>query len=202
MSQRNGQFRCPECQTQITIPDSGEISCGLCKKKSAEASYCFDCEKFLCGTCVNAHELFRDAAFSGHKVTPVKQFQAGDYEALLKRKAFCTEKYHEKEVARFYCRVCHTCICQICFNMNHKTHEIELLETAADEERAKILAGVESMKQKHQTRRDIIRQFEETDTNPEANIATAKRQLFQSAEQMIAVIHERDRGTQRPFSGK
>ena len=168
MSQRHGQFRCPECQTQIAIPegnrfdqlptsflhnsllslltvqqsgDRGENSCGLCKKKSAETSYCFDCEKFLCSHCVNAHELFRDAAFAGHKVTPVKQFQAEDYEALLKRKAFCTEKYHEKEVTRFYCRVCHTCICQICFNMNHKTHEIELLETAADEERTKNFGG-------------------------------------------------------------
>ena len=220
MSQRDGQFRCPECQTQIAIPegnrfdqlptsflhnsllslltvqqsgDSGEISCGLCKKKSAEASYCLDCERFLCGTCVNAHELFRDVAFSGHKVTPVKQFQAEDYEAFLKRKAFCTEKYHEKEVTRFYCRVCQTCICQIYINMNHKTHEIELLETAADQERAKILAGVELMKQKHQTCRDIIGQFEETAANLEANIATAKRQVSQSAEQMIAVIHERER---------
>ena len=220
MTQRDGQFRCPECQTQITIPegnlfdqlptsflhnsllslltvqqsgDRGEISCGLCKKKSAEASYCFECEKFLCSHCLDAHELFRGAAFAGHKVTPVKQFQAEDYEALLKRKAFCTQKYHEKEVTRFYCRVCHTCICQICFNMNHKTHEIELLETVADEERAKILAGVESMKQKHQTCRDIIRHFEETAANLEANIATTKRQVSQSAEQMIAVIHERER---------
>ena len=220
LSQRQGQFRCPECQTQIVIPegnrfdqlptsflhnsllslltvqqsgDRGEISCGLCKKKSVETSYCFECEKFLCCTCVNAHELFRDTAFAGHKVTPVKQFQAEDYEALLKRKAFCTEKYHEKEVTRFYCRVCQTCICQICVNMNHKTHEIELLETAADEERAKILAGVESMKQKHQTCRGIIHQLEETAANLEANIATAKRQASQSAEQMIAVIHERER---------
>ena len=220
LSQRQGQFRCPECQTQIVIPegnrfdqlptsflhnsllslltvqqsgDRGEISCKLCKKKSVETSYCFECEKFLCCTCVNAHELFRDTAFAGHKVTPVKQFQAEDYEALLKRKAFCTEKYHEKEVTRFYCRVCQTCICQICINMNHKTHEIELLETAADEERAKILAGVESMKQKHQTCRGIIRQLEETAANLEANIATAKRQVSQSAEQMIAVIHERER---------
>ena len=220
LSQRQGQFRCPECQTQIVIPegnrfdqlptsflhnsllslltvqqsgDRGEISCGLCKKKSVETSYCFECEKFLCCTCVSAHELFRDTAFAGHKVTPVKQFQAEDYEALLKRKAFCTEKYHEKEVTRFYCRVCQTCICQICINMNHKTHEIELLETAADEERAKILAGVESMKQKHQTCRGIIHQLEETAANLEANIATAKRQVSQSAEQMIAVIHERER---------
>ena len=140
MSQRDGQFRCPECQTQIAIPegnifdqlptsflhnsllsllavqqsgDGNNITCGFCKKKKDEASYCFECEKKLCCDCLNAHEVFRDAAFAGHKVTKVKQFQAEDYEALLKRKAFCTEKYHEKEVTRFYCRVCKTCICQI-----------------------------------------------------------------------------------------
>ena len=219
-SQRDGQFRCPECQTQIAIPDGNrfdqlptsflhnsllsllavqqsgdgnDITCGFCKKKKDEASYCFECEKMLCCDCLDAHEVFREAAFAGHKVTKVKQFQAEDYEALLKRKAFCTEKYHEKEVTRFYCHVCQTCICQICFVMNHKTHEIELLETAADEERAKILAGVESMKQKQQTCRDIIRQFEETSANLEANIATTKRQVSQSAEQMIAVILERER---------
>ena len=220
LSQRQGQFRCPECQTQIVIPegnrfdqlptsflhnsllslltvqqsgDRGEISCELCKKKSVETSYCFECEKFLCNHCVNAHELFRDTAFAGHKVTPVKQFQAEDYEALLKRQAFCTEKYHEKEVTRFYCRVCQTCICQICINMNHKTHEIELLETAADQERANILVGVELMMQIQQNCRDFIRHFEETAANLEANIATAKRQVSQSAKQMIAVIHERER---------
>ena len=76
--------------------------------------------------------------------------------------------------------------------MNHKTHEIEPLETAADEERATILAGVESLKQKNQSCRDIIRQFEETAANLEANVASAKRQVSQSAEQMIAVIHERE----------
>ena len=178
MSRRDGHFLCPECQTQIAIPegdrfdqlptsflhnsllsllavqqsgDGNDITCGFCKKKKDEASYCFECEKMLCCDCLNAHEVFREAAFAGHKVTPVKQFQAEDYETLLKRKAFCTEKYHEKEVTRFYCRACKTCICQICFNMNHKTHEIELLETTADEERANILAGVELMKEKHQT---------------------------------------------------
>ena len=220
MSQRDGQFRCPECQTQIAIPegnrfdqlptsflhnsllsllavqqsgDGNNITCGFCKKKKDEASYCFECEKMLCCDCLNAHEVFRDAAFAGHKVTKVKQFQAEDYEALLKRKAFCTEKYHEKEVTRFYCRVCKTCICQICINMNHKTHEIELLETAADEERANILEGVESMKQKHQTCRDIIRQLEERVANLEANITIAKRQVSQSAEQITALIRERER---------
>ena len=219
-SQRDGHFRCPECQTQIAIPegnrfdqlptsflhnsllsllafqqsgDGSQISCKVCTKKSAELSYCFDCEMLLCQECLQAHEMFQTTAFSGQKVTSVKQFQVEDYEALLKRKAFCAEKYHEKEVTRFYCRVCETCICQICLSMEHKTHEIELLDKAADEERAKILAGVESIKQKHQMCSDIIPQFEETAANLEANIATAKRQVSQSAEEMIAVIRERER---------
>ena len=220
MSQRDGQFRCPECQTQIAIPegnrfdqlptsflhnsllslltvqqssDGKEITCRLCKKNSAETSYCFDCDKFLCSTCVNAHELFRESTFSGHKVTPVKQFQEEDYEAFLKRKVFCAEKYHEKEETKFYCRVCHTCICQTCYSMEHRNHEIELLEKVADDERGKILKGVELVNQKQERCRERIRQCEETVANLEANIATAKRQVSQSAEQMIAVIHELER---------
>ena len=68
-----------------------------------------------------------------------------------------------------------------------------MLETTADEESGKILAGVEAMKQKNQTCRDSIRQFEEKAANLEANITSAKRQVSQSAEQIIAVIRERER---------
>ena len=140
-TQRQGQFRCPECQAQVNIPqgnrfdnlptgflqnsllsllavrqsgDGSQISCGICKKTSAEISYCFACEKLLCRDCVNAHELFRETAFEGHKVTPVKQFQPADYEALLKRQSFCSQQYHEREVTRFFCYQCQICVCQMC----------------------------------------------------------------------------------------
>ena len=66
ISQMNGKFRCPECQAEVDLPeancfdklpssfhhnrllsllavrqsgDGNEISCGICKKKSAEISY-------------------------------------------------------------------------------------------------------------------------------------------------------------------
>ena len=218
VSQKDGQFRCP--QAQITIPegnrfdqlptsfhhnsllgllavqrsgDGKEISCGLCKKNSAEISFCFDCEKLLCSDCVNAHELFKTAAFEGHKVTPVKQFQAEDYEALLQRKAFCPQKYHEREISRFYCRGCEICICQVCINTDHKDHAIEPLEKAADGERTNILAGAELMKLKNEVCSDAIRQLEETAAKLEAHITTAKRQVSRVAEQMITAIHQRER---------
>ncbi|KAL9955766.1 hypothetical protein ACROYT_G037142 [Oculina patagonica] len=223
-SQRQGKYRCPDCQEEIGIPegnrfdnlptsflhnsllsllavrqigDGSEISCGTCKKKSAEISYCFDCEKLLCPDCVNAHEVFQAAAaaFEGHKVTPVKQFQAQDYEALLKRKSFCSQKYHEREVTKFFCVDCQTCVCQVCINTKHKTHDVDPLEEAADGEKTKIMAGVELMKEKRKVYSDVMRQLEETASKLEDNVNTAIREVSQAAEQMIATIRERKQET-------
>ena len=221
-SQRQGKFRCPECQSEVDIPegnrfdnlptsflhnsllsllavqqsgDGSEISCGICKKKSAEISYCFDCEKMLCPDCVNAHEAFQaaSAAFEGHKITPVKQFQAQDYEALLKRKSFCSQQYHEREVTRFFCLECQTCVCQICLVTNHKNHNVDPLEKAADGEKVNIMAGVELMKEKRQVYSGVMRQLEETASKLEANVTTAIREVSQAAEQLIAKIRECER---------
>ena len=221
-SQRQGKFRCPECQSEVDIPegnrfdnlptsflhnsllsllavrqtgDGSEISCGICKKKSAEISYCFDCEKMLCPDCVNAHEAFQAAAaaFEGHKITPVKQFQAEDYEALLKRKSFCSQQYHEREVTRFFCLECQTCVCQICINTIHKNHNVDPLEKAADGEKVNIMAGVELMIEKRKVYNEVLRQLEETAFKLEANVTTAICKVSQAAEEMIAKIRERER---------
>ena len=128
-------------------------------------------------------------------MTPVKQFTAEDYEALLKRKAFCSQKYHERKVTEFYCRVCETCVCQVCLVTDHKNHDIEPLEKAADSARAKILSGAEQMKEKNIDCIDVIRGIWETAADLETNFTAAKRQVFVAAEQMIATIQERERET-------
>ncbi|KAL9987289.1 hypothetical protein ACROYT_G001571, partial [Oculina patagonica] len=219
-SQRQGFYRCPECNAQVGIPegnrfdllpnsflhksllsllavrrsnDGNEISCSMCQKKSAEINYCFDCEKFMCPDCVKAHDLFRTAAFEGHKVTPVKQFQPEDYEALLKRQSFCSQKYHEREVTRFFCLQCQDCVCQVCIVTDHKSHDVIPLDKAADDEKANIIAEAERMKEKVQACSDVIRQLEAMELELETNTATAKRSVSQTAEQMIAKIRERER---------
>ena len=221
-SQRQGLYRCPECQAQVGIPegnrfdrlpssflhnsllsllavrrsnDGNEIGCSLCQKKSAEINYCFDCEKFLCPDCIKAHDLFRTAAFEGHKVTPVTQFQPEDYEALLKRQSFCSQKYHGREVTRFFCLhdQCQISICHVCIVTNHKSHDVVPIEKAADDEKANIIAEAERMKEKIQACSDLIRQFETTEAELEANITIAKRQVSETAEQMVAKIRERER---------
>ena len=148
----------------------------------------------MCSDCVNAHELFRNTALTeGHKVTPVKQFQAEDYEALMKRQSFCAQQYHEREITTFFCLKCQTCICQICINTDHKTHEVEPLEKAADSEKANILARAELIKEKSKVCSEAIQKFEQTQLKLETNLTITKRVVSQEADQMIAKIRERER---------
>ena len=148
----------------------------------------------MCSDCVNAHDLFKNTALTeGHKVTPFKQFQAEDYEALIKTQSFCSQQYHEREVTRFFCLKCQTCVCQICINTDHKRHKVEPLEKAADSEKANILARAELMKEKSKVCSGVIHQFEQTELDLQTNISNIKREVSQAADQMIAKIGERKR---------
>ena len=144
--------------------------------------------------CVKAQDLFRAAAFEGHRVTPVKQFQPNDYEALLKRQSFCSQKYHKQEVTRFFCLQCQICVCQVCINTDHKTHNVVPLDKAADNEKAHIMSIADTIKEKMNACSDLIRQFEATELELETHITIAKRQVSQTAEQMVAKIRESERG--------
>ena len=146
----------------------------------------------MCPDCFNAHEVLK-ASFEGHRVTPVNEFKAEDYKALLKRQPFCSLEFHEKEVTRFFCFLCEACVCQICIVTDHRNHEIVLLDKAARDEKPDIISGAEMIKKKIRQLGEVIRQFEETASELERNVATAKRGVSQAADQMIAEIRERER---------
>ena len=147
----------------------------------------------MCPVCLNAHERLRSVAFEGHQVTSLKQFGEEDYSAFIRRNSFCSERNHEEEVAHFYCLECKRCICRICINMNHKNHHVDLLEKVADKERAKIVAGVELLKEKRKAYLDMIRQLEEQAAEIKANFAAAKLEVSQTADEMIAEVRARER---------
>ena len=219
-SHKQGQFRCPECQAEIDLPegnrfdrlptsffhnsllnllavrqsgDGTNITCGNCMKRSSNVHYCFDCARFLCSDrCLTAHEIMRDA-FEGHKVMPVKDFKAQDYEALLKQQPFCSKKYHEREITRFFCLQCQSCVCHLCIVTDHQNHKVNLLDEAADNEKGNIMADAALSREREKDFTDIIRQFEETASKLENNAEIATRGVTQAAEQMIAEIRERER---------
>ena len=216
-SHRQGKFRCPECKMQIDLPegnrfdslptsffhnsllsllavrqsrDGSSKTCDNCKERSSDA-YCFDCARFMCPVCLNGHEVM--TVFQGHKLKPLNEFQAQDYEALVKRQPFCTQQYHGRQFVRYFCLHCHSRVCHICIATDHGQHEVILLDEAADNEKANIMAQAVATRENEQALKEIIRKFDDTISKLETNIAIAKRGISQAAETMITKIRERER---------
>ena len=124
---------------------------------------------------------------------PVKEFQTEDYEALLKRQPFCSQQYHERQLARYFCLHCQSCVCHICISTDHRGHDVILLDEAADNEKGIIMAEAAATTQNQKALKDVIRKFDETISKLETNVAIAKRGISQSAETMITKIRERER---------
>ena len=219
VSQKEGKFRCPVCQAAIDLPegnrfdrlpnsfihnsllsllsirqsgDASSITCSQCRKTNLQMYYCFNCGRFMCLDCFNAHQLL-SATFEGHKVTPVKDFKVEDYEAVLKRQPFCSQEFHEREVTRFFRLECQVCICQICTVTDHQNHKVVLLDKAALEEKDNIMCGAKLIRNKESELCEVIKQFEETISKLDSNVATAQREVSRVAEEVIAEIRERER---------
>ena len=146
----------------------------------------------MCYECLNAHEIMRDA-FEGHRVMPVRDFQDQDYEALLKRQPFCTKKYHEREITRFYCLQCQCCVCHLCIVTDHQSHKVQLLDEAADNEKGNIMADAAESRTREKDLKETLQQFQNTANSLQENARIAKRGVSQVAEKMIAEIRERER---------
>ena len=212
----NGNIQCPLCQRQVAVPQSGtfetlpssfyinslldvlaikqcgtsNVSCGNCATKSQESSYCFQCSRFWCCDCLNAHNILREN--KEHRVVALKDFQAKDFEDVFKRPPICKKEHHEK-VLEYYCEGCEVAACQVCLNLEHGGHKIKHLELSSKEDKAKIMVQVERCKNKTRECGEEIRNIERDLWDIQDRVEAVKREVNSFAEEMILVIRERQR---------
>ena len=211
-SARHGKIKCPICQTEVAVPESGtmeslpscfyvknlldtlaikecktsKVTCGNCDEKSEEASYCFHCGGFWCKLCLNGHNILR--ANKEHRVLSLKDFQDEDFEDVLKRPAFCQKELHEKEVLKFYCKVCEVPVCQNCVIVEHNKHDVEYLEVCARTVKESTSSKLKTVKESSQLFSSCIRELEEASRILEHRSETTKRQIQETAESLILNI--------------
>ena len=96
-------------------------------------------------------------------------------------------------MTRFYCLRCQCCVCHLCIVTDHKSHEVILLDEAADNEKGNIMADAVMSRTRENDLKETIRQFHHTASELRDNAQLAKRGVSQAAEQKIAEIRERER---------
>ena len=178
-------IKCPKCQTLSRVPASGDlkdlptsfylnglidvlaikeckntqVTCGNCDKKSSEASYCFQCCIFYCEECLLGHNIMRDK--KEHRVLAVKEFQDRDYEDVLKRPVFCSRQGHQKEELKLFCKECETAVCQTCVLLDHKVHNLTLIEEEATNQRLEIKTAIETQRHNLHEKMNVIAKLDE-----------------------------------------
>ena len=211
----HGKITCPECRREFQIPGSGNpsdfptnfrinslldvlaikecstanVKCGNCDKRSAQTLYCFQCCSFWCEECILGHNIIRTN--KEHKTLALKDFQDQDFEAVLKRPAFCQKKHHEKEELKFFCKNCKVAICNTCAVTLHEGHGKMPLQEATDARKIHINYMITSLKDKMVEKRRAIEQFNQKSMEVQAKVADVKSQVQTNVDQMIAIIEAR-----------
>ncbi|KAL9968712.1 hypothetical protein ACROYT_G020831 [Oculina patagonica] len=205
-STRHGKIKCPLCQIEVAVPESGtmetlpscfylknlidilaikecntsKVTCGNCDEKSEEASYCFRCSKFWCKKCLNAHSVLKEN--KQHRVLALKDFQDKDFEDVFKRPAFCPKDLHEKKVLKFYCKECEVPACKNCVTLEHSKHDVEHLEITARAVKDNIATKLDAAKKSCQTFSSYVRELEEQSRLTEDRSQIVKGQIQQTTQ--------------------
>ena len=208
-----GTVPCPKCRTPIPIPHDGKfdttttsslhnrlvelltirtsdhrnISCANCKKETADCSFCFDCCKIYCRSCLDAHAVFK----AEHRVRALKEFHIEDYQDFLQRPVLCTEKFHESQTLVFYCKQCQLCLCQLCVVVNQKSHlehEIVPLEEAAEAKKASLVSDIRKLNLKRENLDEGVQEMDKIINKIDENVDSAKAEVKQVADILSANI--------------
>ena len=205
-------IRCPKCQTFSQVPASGDlkdlptsfylnglidvlaikeckntqVTCGNCDKKSSEASYCFQCCIFYCEECLIGHNIMRDK--KEHRVLAVKEFQDRDYEDVLKRPVFCSRQGHHKEELKLFCKECETAVCQTCVLLDHKVHNLTLIEEEATNQRLEIKTAIETQRHNLDEKMNVIAKLDEDYAKVIQQNETLKGDVQRFADGLIKTI--------------
>ena len=211
----HGKITCPECRRQFQIPGNGNprelptnvrinslldvlaikecstanVKCGNCDKRSAQTLYCFQCCSFWCEQCILGHNIIRTN--KEHKTLALKHFQDQDFEAVLKRPAFCQKKHHEKEELKFFCKGCKVAICNTCAVTLHEGHGKIPLQEATDARKIQINSVISSLKDKMVEKRKEVKKFLQKSMEVQAQVADVKSQVQTNVNKMIAIIEAR-----------
>ena len=208
-------IKCPKCQTLSRVPKSGDlkdlptsfylngltdvlaikecnksqVTCGNCDKKCSEASYCFQCCKFYCESCLKCHNTMRDK--KEHRVLALKEFQDKDYVDVLKRPIFCLKQDHQKAELKHYCRECEASLCQTCFVLDHTGctgHVSTSIEEEAESQKLEVKSVLQTKREGLSAKLNIIAQLDKDCAKVIQESELLKKDVQRFADDMIGKI--------------
>ena len=165
-------FSCPECRKDTTLPEGGveelksaffinrlkslyakhkkalskQVQCEICTYPEALAeAFCRQCDKFACKNCVHLHSVMK-AVFEGHEIVPIDQLQKIKAEELGPKNPAPKKCHIHGELLKIFCFDCNKLICRDCTVKDHKNHDIEFNNVAADNKKKELMESLKPLR--------------------------------------------------------
>ena len=241
---KNKPFSCPECRKDTTLPEGGveelksaffinrlksmyvkhkkalskQAHCEICTSPQALAeAFCQQCDKFACKSCVHMHSVMK-AAFDGHKIVSIDQLLKIKAEKLVpKNPAHSKCQVHGKSL-KIYCFDCNKLICRDCTVKDHRDHDIEFNNVAADNKKKELMESLKPLREVEDSlsraleevshaEREVVAQGDSVTNTIETSfeelrtiLETRKQQLLEETGRRVREKMEKLKGQERNLS--
>ena len=217
---RTGQdkpFSCPECCKDTSLPEGGveelksaffinrlksmyekhkkvlskQVSCEICTNSQALAeAFCQQCDKFACKNCVHLHSVMK-AIFEGHEIVSIDQLQKIRGEELVPKDPthrLC--KVHSKSL-KIFCFDCNKLICRDCTVKDHRDHNIEFNNVAADNKKKALMESLKPLREVEDSLSQALEEVCNTEREVEAQGDSMANTIETSFEEFHTILETR-----------
>ncbi|XP_041350418.1 E3 ubiquitin-protein ligase TRIM56-like [Gigantopelta aegis] len=205
-SSKDGQFLCPLCRHQVTLPEEGVTGfqtnfyiesrenkyaqcggerCGVCEQRATNS--CRQCEILLCDTCTGGHRIL--PATRSHVLITLADSSTG--KTVVSVQTYCEK--HKDEKLRFYCMACNKTICRDCKLTHHEGHKTKDITDVVEKARtslAKTKVKLEAFKAR--TRKSID-QIDDNNTETSKRVNHLKEEINKLADSLVDMINDASR---------
>ncbi len=220
-------FPCPECRKNTVLPEGGkeelksafilnrlksmylkhkkalskQVSCEICNKPDAFPKFfCRQCDKFACENCAHMHAVMT-GLFNGHECVPVEQLQNIKSDKLVPKPPEPKKCSTHGEQLKIFCFDCERLICRDCTMKDHRDHNIEFNNVAADNKKKDLVEALIPLKEIEQvlseglvkvikTEKEILEQEEAMTYKIEISFEELKNILERHKERLLKEVNK------------
>ena len=210
-------FSCPECRKDITLPEGGveelksaffinrlksryekhkkvlskQVQCEICTNPEAIAeAFCRQCDKFACKNCVHQHSVMK-AIFEGHEIVSIDQLQKVQAEELMPNNPAPRKcKVHCKSM-KIFCFDCNKLICRDCTVKDHRDHNIEFNNVAADNKKKELMESLKPLREVEDSLTQPLEEVCNTEREVEAQGGSVANTIETSFEELHTILETR-----------
>ena len=214
---KNKPFSCPECRKDTTLPEGGveelksaffinrlksmyvkhkkalskQAHCEICTNPQALAeAFCQRCDKFACKSCVHMHSVMK-AAFDGHKIVSIDQLLKIKAEEFVPKNPAHSKCEVHGELLKIYCFDCNKLICRDCIVKDHKDHDIEFNNVAADNKKKELMESLKPLREVEDSLSRALEEVSNTEHEVEAQRDSVANTIETSFEELHTILETR-----------